>query len=68
MKVRDRGYLRATLRDSGLPYREIARRAGVNHSTLANLAREGGRASCTAETADRIALALGKATDLLFLS
>ena len=68
MRVRDRDYLRTTLAHTGLTYRQLAEKAGVNHATLANLARPGGRQSCSEGTARAICAAVGVDVGLLFLS
>jgi plasmid maintenance system antidote protein VapI len=68
VKLRSVDLLRGYIQVSGLSYREIAHRAGVAHATLANLARPGGRTSCSEDVAVRLARALEVDTHLLFLS
>lgn len=65
-RLRSVDLLRGYITISGLTYRELATKAGVAHATLANLARPGGRTSCTAEVAERLAGALEVDTELLF--
>lgn len=66
MKVRDAEYLRKTLKHSGLTYREIEARTGVDHSVVANLAR-GARPGCTDDTARKLAEVLRVELGLLFV-
>lgn len=67
-RLRSVDLLRGYIHLSGLTYRELAGKAGIAHATLANLARPGGRTSCSTDVAGRLADALEVDTHLLFLS
>lgn len=67
-RLRSVDLLRGYIHLSGLTYRELAEKAGVSHGLLANLARHGGRTSCSSQMAERVASALEVDVDLLFLS
>jgi transcriptional regulator with XRE-family HTH domain len=65
-RLRSTELLRGYINVSRLTYREIAAQAGIAHATLANLARPGGRTTCSIDVAQRIAAALDVAVAVLF--
>jgi hypothetical protein len=65
MRVRDPSVLRGYISLVGLSERELARRAGISHSTLNHLLT-GRRTVCTQSTARAVERALGCGTGVFF--
>lgn len=67
VRLRNRLVLGAFLDNAGLSEREVARRAGLSHSTINHL-MTGRRATCTTSTAAAIARVVGCPVGALFIA
>ena len=67
MRLRNRLVLGAFVDNAGLSEREVARRAGLSHSTVNHL-MTGRRATCSISTAAAIARVVGCPIGALFLA